>query len=141
LPIAFSLGEIDLILDDASEKSPEEPGPEDDTAPKATEAVISQKGDLWLLGNHRLLCGDARVRSDYHRLLGTQTADVVVTDPPFNVPIDGHVSGLGKVKHQDFAMASGEMSEAEFTDFLSAFLECAKAFSKDGAIMFAFMDW
>jgi DNA modification methylase len=137
----FSLGEIDLILDEASEKSPKEAGPEDESPTKTTEALVSQKGDLWVLGNHRVLCGDARVRLDYQRLLGAQMADVVVSDPPFNVPIDGHVSGLGKVKHQDFAMASGEMSEAEFTDFLSAFLGCAKAFSKDGAIIFVFMDW
>jgi hypothetical protein len=88
-----------------------------------------------------LLCGDARAPSDYQRLLEGQTADVVLTDPPFNVPIDGNVSGLGKVKHQEFAMASGEMSEAEFTGFLSSFLGCAKACSKDGAIMFVFMDW
>jgi hypothetical protein len=137
----FSLGEIDLILDEASEKSSEEPGPDDEAPVKLTQAIVSQKGDLWVLGSHRLLCGDARVRLDYQRLLGAQMADVVLSDPPFNVPIDGHVSGLGKVKHQDFAMASGEMSEAEFTDFLSAFLGCAKAFSKDGAIMFVFMDW
>jgi DNA modification methylase len=98
-------------------------------------------GDLWILGNHRLLCGDARAPSDYQRLLEGQSADVVLTDPPFNVPIDGHVSGLGKVKHQEFAMASGEMSEREFTGFLSTFLGCAKACSKDGAILFVFMDW
>src|SRR5260370_30119013 len=98
-------------------------------------------GDLWILGTHRLLCGDARDPSDYQRLLEDQKADVVLTDPPFNVPIDGHVSGLGKVKHQEFAMASGEMSEREFTGFLSSFLGCAKVCCKDGAIMFVFMDW
>ena len=137
----FSLGEIDMILDEASEKSPQEPGPEDEIPAKFTQTSVSRKGDLWILGTHRLLCGDARAPSDYQRVLGGQVADLVLTDPPFNVPIDGHVSGLGKVKHQEFAMASGEMSEAEFTDFLSAFLACAKASSKDGAIMFVFMDW
>jgi DNA modification methylase len=137
----FSLGEIDLILDEASEKSPQEPGPEDEIPAKAAQGVVSRMGDLWILGNHRLLCGDARAPSDYQRLLEGQSADVVLTDPPFNVPIDGHVSGLGKVKHQEFAMASGEMSEREFTGFLSTFLGCAKACSKDGAILFVFMDW
>src|SRR5258708_13752397 len=73
-------------------------------------------------------------------MLEEQKADVVLTDPPFNVPIDGHVSGLGKIKHKEFAMASGEMSEREFTDFLSSFLTCAKTCSKDGAILFVFMD-
>ena len=68
-------------------------------------------------------------------------ADLVLTDPPFNVKIDGNVSGLGKVRHDEFAMASGEMSEAEFTAFLSTFLGCAKAHSRNGAILFVFMDW
>jgi DNA modification methylase len=137
----FSLGEIDTILDEASEKRPQEPGPEDETPAKPIEGFVSRRGDLWVLGNHRLLCGDARATLDYERLLGGQLADLVVTDPPFNVEIDGHVSGLGKVKHREFAMASGEMSKREFTDFLSSFLSCAKASSKDGAILFVFMDW
>jgi DNA modification methylase len=136
----FSLGEIDTILDEASEKKPVEPGPEDDVPPAVT-APVSQKGDVWILGSHRLLCGDARFDSDYARLLQGETADLVLTDPPFNVRVDGNVSGLGKVRHDEFAMASGEMSEAEFTSFLSTFLGCAKAHSRDGAILFVFMDW
>ncbi|HYR21827.1 MAG TPA: site-specific DNA-methyltransferase, partial [Chthoniobacterales bacterium] len=137
----FSLGEIDMILDEASEKRPQESGPDDDFRGRVPQNIVSRTGDLWILGTHRLLCGDARDPSDYQRLLEDQKADVVLTDPPFNVPIDGHVSGLGKVKHQEFAMASGEMSEREFTDFLSSFLGCAKVCCKDGAIMFVFMDW
>jgi DNA modification methylase len=137
----FSLGEIDIILDEASEKSPQEPGPEDEIPAKSPHNIVSRAGDLWFLGTHRLLCGDARDPSAYQRLLEGQMANVVLTDPPFNVPIDGHVSGLGKVKHQEFAMASGEMSEREFTGFLSSFLGCAKVCCKDGAIMFVFMDW
>jgi len=111
----FSLGEIDIILDEASEKSPQEPGPEDAIPAKSPHNIVSRAGDLWVLGNHRLLCGDARDSSIYQRLLDGQMADVVLTDPPFNLPIEGHVSGLGKVKHQEFAMASGEMSEQEFS--------------------------
>ena len=61
--------------------------------------------------------------------------------PPFNVRVDGNISGLGKVRHAEFAMASGEMSEAEFTAFLATFLGYAKAHSRDGAILFVFMDW
>jgi DNA modification methylase len=136
----FSLGEIDTILDEASEKKPVEPGPEDDLPPIAA-APVSRKGDLWTLGSHRLLCGDARSDADYVRLLEGQTADLVLTDPPFNVRVDGNVSGLGKARHTEFAMASGEMSEAEFTAFLSTFLGRAKAHSRDGAILFVFMDW
>jgi DNA modification methylase len=136
----FSLGEIDTILDEASEKQPVEPGPEDHI-PAVVETPVSRRGDLWRLGPHRLLCGDARHEADYARLLDGQTADLVLTDPPFNVRVDGHVSGLGKVRHEEFAMASGEMSEAEFTAFLSTFLGHAKAYSRDGAILFVFMDW
>lgn len=137
----FSLGEIDTILDDASEKQPIEPGPEDHIIPASTSAPVSRKGDLWVLGTHRLLCGDARSGADYARLLEGDSADLVLTDPPFNVRVDGNISGLGKVRHEEFAMASGEMSEAEFTTFLSTFLGCAKAYSRNGAILFVFMDW
>jgi DNA modification methylase len=136
----FSLGEIDTILDEASEKEPVGPGPEDELPP-VVAAPVSRKGDLWILGSHRLLCGDARSESDYARVLEGETADLVLTDPPFNVRVGGNISGLGKVRHEEFAMASGEMSEAEFTSFLSTFLGCAKAHSRDGAILFVFMDW
>ena len=136
----FSLGEIDTILDEASEKQPFEPGPED-LVPTVVAAPVSRMGDLWILGSHRLLCGDARSDGDYARLLEGETADLVLTDPPFNVRVDGNVSGVGKVRHEEFAMASGEMSEVEFTSFLSTFLGCSKARSKDGAILFVFMDW
>ena len=136
----FSLGEIDTILDEASEKKPVEPGPEDDI-PAVVAAPVSRPGDLWILGSHRLLCGDARSQADYARLLDGETADLVLTDPPFNVRVDGHASGLGKVRHEEFAMASGEMSEAEFTVFLSTFLGHAKDHSREGSNLFVFMDW
>ncbi len=138
----FSLGEIDNILDEADEKKAEAPGPEDEIpALRADDVVISRRQDLWVLGPHRLLCGDARKATDYERLLSGELADLVLTDPPYNVAIEGNVSGLGQVRHKDFAMASGEMSEAEFTGFLSSFLGCAKAGAKEGAILFVFMDW
>ena len=83
----------------------------------------------------------ATLLGDYGRLLAGERADLVLTDPPFNVRVDGNISGLGRVRHAEFAMASGEMSEAEFTSFLSTFLGCTKAHSRDGAILFVFMDW
>jgi DNA modification methylase len=135
----FSLGEIDGILDDAAEKAPVGPGPDDDVPPVG-EVPVTRRGDLWILGSHRLFCGDARSDSDYARLLGDESAHVVITDPPFNLRVDG-ISGLGKVRHEEFAMASGEMSEAEFTVFLSTFLGHVKHHSSDGAILFVFMDW
>src|SRR6266516_6879714 len=78
----FSLGEIDMILDEASEKSPQESGPDDDVPARVPQNIVSRTVDLWILGTHRLLCGDARDPSDYQRLLEEQKADVVLTDPP-----------------------------------------------------------
>jgi DNA modification methylase len=66
---------------------------------------------------------------------------MVFTDPPYNVPISGHVSGLGRVKHAEFAMASGEMSEDQFIGFLRTIFERLAGFSQDGSIHFVCMDW
>lgn len=105
------------------------------------QQVVSRLGDLWALGHHRLLCGDALDQNAYLTLLGSDKAQMVITDPPYNVKIDGHAGGLGKVKHKEFAMASGEMSPQAFAEFLG--LACAHlyAFTVPGAIHFIFMDW
>ena len=137
----FSLAEVDLTLDAARDGDPDAPtGPEDDIPPMASMAV-SRTGDLWFLGRHRLLCGDAREPNDYARLLDGGKVDLVFTDPPYNVPIDGHVCGLGRVRHREFAMGVGEMSEDAFTRFLATTLGCAASVCKDGAIAFVCMDW
>jgi DNA modification methylase len=101
---------------------------------------VTQLGDLWLLGEHRILCADARETASYTRLLDGELAQMVFTDPPYNVSI-GEVTGLGKIKHREFVMASGEMSEAEFTSFLRRVLECLVQASADGSIHFTCMDW
>ena len=98
-------------------------------------------GDLWLLGEHRLLCADALQQASYASLLGTDKADMMFADPPYNVPVEGHVSGRGAVKHADFAMASGELSSAEFQSFLQTSLGHAAACSVGGAIHYVCMDW
>src|SRR5436305_1979941 len=98
-------------------------------------------GDLWVLGPHRILCGDARERASYETLLLGETAQMVFTDPPYNVRIDGNVSGLGTTKHAEFAMASGEMSDAEYTGFLRSVFRLAVRCSADGAIHFLCIDW
>lgn len=102
---------------------------------------VSRLNDLWLLGPHRLYCGDALLEESYAALLGGSRVDLVFTDPPYNVPISGHVSGLGKACHREFAMASGEMSRAEFTAFLTTSLGLMARFSRDGAIHFVCMDF
>lgn len=137
----FSLAEIDLVIDEAKESQPDaQDAPEDRVPPLATTAV-SRPGDVWELCRHRLICGDARNRDAYRSLLGEERADLVFTDPPYNVPIDGHVCGLGKVRHREFVMATGEMSEADFTAFLAASLKPAAESCRDGAIAFVCMDW
>lgn len=103
--------------------------------------AVTALGDLWQLGNHLLFCGSALEQGAYQRLMGAELAQLVFTDPPYNVAIDGHVCGLGSVHHQDFAMASGEMTVPEFTGFLQSFMRHAVQYSQDGAIHFICMDW
>jgi DNA modification methylase len=135
----FSLGDIDLRLEEAAEKKDASVGPED-KLPALRREVVSRVGDLWILGPHRLLCGDATVATDVRRLMDGQTADMVLTDPPWNLPTR-YFSGRGRHRHPDFTMARGEKSEGEFIEFLATFLRLVKRASKPGAIMFVFIDW
>src|SRR5262249_19091648 len=88
-----------------------------------------------------LLCGSALVAADYATVLDGKTAQMVFTDPPYNVPILGNVGGLGRVQHQEFMMASGEMSSAQFTDFLTTTFNLLDRYSQNGGINFICMDW
>lgn len=114
---------------------------EDDMPPDETIVAVSGIGDMWVLGEHRILCGDARSNASYEDLLGDDRAQMVFTDPPYNVCIDGHVSGNGTVKHAEFAMASGEMSSDQFSDFLKSVMRPMAAYSANGSIHFVCMDW
>jgi len=105
------------------------------------QASVSSLGDLWQLGPHLILCGSALEEASYARLMGEQRAQMVFTDPPYNVKIDGHVCGLGSVQHPAFKMASGEMSESEFTAFLADGMGLMARYSGDGAIHYICMDW
>lgn len=106
------------------------------------EAVaVTRSGDLWVLGGNRVLCGDARDPAAMVSLFDGQTAQMVISDPPYNVRIVGNVSGLGANHHREFAMASGEMTSPQFTDFLADFLTAACPVLADGAILFICMDW
>ena len=137
----FEMAEIDLILEEAREASGEPSAPEDTVPEPSPGPAVSQTGDLWLLGSHRLLCGDARDKAAYDRLLDGAKAEFVFTDPPYNVAIDGHVCGLGRVRHRDFAMGCGEMSEAEFTAFLKDVFALLAENTVDGSIHQICMDW
>lgn len=134
----FSTTEIDLIVDEKHESG----ASRDDELPvEQASSFVTQRGDLWRLGEHRLLCGDAREPASFQRLMGEERARLVFSDPPYNVPIGGHVCGLGGVQHQEFAMASGEMTAAEFETFLRTVFENERAVSLDGALHFQCMDW
>ena len=137
----FSLAEVDLVLDEASDADPCGADEPDDRVPAIGGPAVTRLGDIWLLGRHRLLCGDAQASESFERLMAGEKADLVFTDPPYNVVIDGHVCGSGSVKHREFAFASGEMSDAEFTTFLRTTLGNAATTMRDGAIAFVCMDW
>ncbi|MGB7404596.1 MAG: DNA methyltransferase [Pacificimonas sp.] len=132
----FAVEEVDLIID-AGERAPES----DDVDDVRDGPAVCRLGDLWELGRHRLLCGDALQAESYDTLLGDERPVIVVTDPPYNVPIQGHVSGLGKASHREFVQGSGELTETEFTSFLArAFAQMAKV-SGNGSLHYIFMDW
>ena len=133
----FEVPEIDLILSD-EEAVDEDP---DDDLPEVTMGAVTTAGDMWLLGEHRILCGDVRGESLVERIMEGRKADLVFTDPPYNVVIDGNVSGKGAVKHGDFAMAAGEMSPEEFTRFLESSLGMLATHSINGAVHFVCMDF
>ena len=136
----FSLAEIDLVLDETRESNATLFDP-DDVVPPLPARPVTRRGDIWQLGRHKLICGDARIEAEYAALLGDETVDLVFTDPPYNVAIDGHVCGSGSVKHREFAFASGEMSRDAFTAFLSETLGAMARRCRDGAIAFICMDW
>ena len=137
----FSLAEVDFTLDAARERDPDAPPGVEDEIPAVMPDAVSRMGDVWVLGRHRLICGDAREPDHYQRLLGDERVDLVFTDPPYNVPIDGHVCGSGRIRHREFAMGVGEMSQDAFTGFLADALKPMAANCRDGAIAFVCMDW
>ena len=138
----FEIAEIDLRIENLTE-TPEDNqnDPPDNIPPFHSGPSTSRVGDLWLCGRHRIYCGDALRPTTYSSLLGRNLAAVIFTDPPYNVPIIGHASGLGKIRHREFAMACGEMDEAAFKNFLATSLGLAAHHSKVGAIHFVCMDW
>jgi len=137
----FEVPEIDFILQDVDASKAEASGPEDRIPDPLPDVSITRPGDLWVLGKHRILCGNALTENDYERLLDGEKADLIFTDPPFNVPIDGHACGKGSIHHREFAMASGEMTKEDFTEFLTGAFRHLVAHSKDGSIHDVCMDW
>jgi len=133
----FEIPEIDLILQGGETKA----NPDDIQELASTGPAVTQPGDLWVLGKHRILCANALEESSFSVLMDSRKAHMAFVDPPYNVVIDGNVSGKGAVKHGDFAMASGEMSEAEFARFLTESLGLLARYTTSGSVHFACIDW
>lgn len=138
--LGWETAEIDVMLGDASAGGSETTDPADEVMEPVAE-TISRPGDLWRLGNHRLVCGSSLDETVWAQLLAGENASMGFNDPPYNVPVTGHVCGLGKIKHAEFAYASGEMSGAEFIAFLTTFLVQLARHCSDGAIIDVCMDW
>ena len=133
----FSLPEIDYAIQKLSETAVED----DDEVSSATGVAVCQLGDMWELGDHRLHCADATSEAAFDKLMNDERAGVVFVDPPYNVRVDGHVSGKGKVHHREFAQGAGELSREEFIRFLTGSCSLLAKYSEDGAIHFVCMDW
>jgi 16S rRNA G966 N2-methylase RsmD len=127
-----------MILDEAAEAKGPDP---DDEVPTPRALAVSRNGDLWQLRNHRLLCGNARDAEAYKAVLAGELADAVFTDPPYNVPVIGHVGGRGRIKHAEFAEASGEMDVEDFTELLTTTCRLMTEHSTAGSLHYLCMDW
>jgi ParB-like nuclease domain len=136
--IGFESAEVDIVIEGFGDESDQ---PENLLPEKTSGPPVSRLGDVWSLGKHILVCGDSTKEATYRLLMDREKAEFVFTDVPYNVKIDGNVSGLGRIKHREFVMASGEMSESEFTAFLSSAYALMCRYTTDGSIHQICMDW
>ncbi len=136
----FETGEIDLMIGGSESGATSDRDPADEL-PNVAGPAVTKTDDRWILGKHVVLCGDALNPESYARLLDRAKTHMVFTDPPYNVRIDGNVSGFGGVRHREFAMASGEMTTDAFTDFLAAVMMALVKNTLPGSIHFYCMDW
>ena len=125
----------------AHDNGPEPDALDDAAPPDAAAPVVTRRGDLWQLAPHRVLCADATQPEAYARLLEGEQAQMTFADVPYNLPIGGHVSGLGRAQHAEFPMASGELSEDKYTALLTTAFAHIRSNSADGAIAYVCMDW
>jgi hypothetical protein len=137
----FEMGEIDLRIEGLTTQSSADDDPADAIPIAQAGPTISRAGDLWILGAHRVYCGSALDQSAYTVLMDGKEAALVFSDPPYNVPIEGNVCGLGSIHHREFAMAAGEMSPAEFIAFLTRALSLCARHSTEGSLHYLCMDW
>lgn len=141
--MAFDTVDYDKILlaDDTDENKVHNSDTEDESWLDANIPSKVKFGDLWRLGDHFIFCGDSLLAKSFELLMLGELAQIVITDPPYNCKIKGHVCGLGKTQHEEFAMASGEMTDSEFAEFISKFMQNLVKFSVDGSLHYLYMDW
>jgi DNA modification methylase len=133
----FEVAEIDLIVERARSSREKETVEEIVT----NDQDITQFGDVWRLDKHRILCGNSLKATSFRHLMAGKLANLVLVDPPYNLPIAGYVSGNGVVAHSNFAMASGELTGAEFQEFLRTSTAHLAKNSVRGSVHFICMDW
>jgi DNA modification methylase len=137
----FMMPEIDLRIEALSVENESAVDSADATVTPAAGPPISKLGDVWLMGPHKIVCGDARDRNAYATLLDRELAHLVFTDPPYNVPIAGNVSGKGAIRHREFLVGSGEMTDPQFVAFLATVSDLMCRHTVPGSIHFICMDW
>jgi hypothetical protein len=137
----FEMGEIDLRIEGLSGESEEHEDPADQLPVVYEGPPVTQLKDLWLLGRNRVLNASALNATAYSLLMAGRKAAMAIPDFPYNLPIVGHVSGLGAIHHREFEMGSGEMDKAQFTVFLTRVCSLLAQYSRDGSLHFIFMDW
>jgi len=137
----FDMGEIDLLIEGLSPLTDDDGDPADALPNDLSEHVVTHPGDLWILDNHRIYCGSALDAEAYAVLMNSKQASMIFTDPPYNVPIEGHASGLGSIHHKEFVMACGEMDPDTFTQFLTNALTNLAHHSAPGSLHYVCMDW
>ncbi|MGI3186785.1 DNA methyltransferase [Nioella aestuarii] len=136
----FEMPELEALVFEESDITEPDAADADDLAELAAQPAVTQPGDRWILGDHRIFCGSALDGDELDRLLEGRMLDAVFTDPPYNVKVNGHVREA-KGGFREFAQASGEMSREEFVAFLTQSLGNAAAGLKPGGVMFICMDW
>lgn len=138
----FEMPEIEVILAGSEDQAVEDGDEDDDPVPPGA-LPVTRLGDVWISadGSVTLVCGDSRSEDTYRLLLGDELADLIVTDPPFNLSVTKFIGGNGRAQRREFREASGEMSDAQFLQFLHDILRLYAQFGKDGSLHYVFMDW
>ncbi len=134
--LGFETGQLDLTIGDV-----ELPGSGEQENPVPTGPSVTKLGYVWIMGPHKLICGDARDEKVYALLMGAELAEMVFGDMPYNVPIDGHVCGNGTIQHKEFIMGAGEMTSEQFIAFMVEIFTPLRKFSKEGSVHYHCMDW